>query len=103
MLSIHNGAPVVSDNFAFPLAINTTSSDGGDTCKFKLTIKFQFNQFILILCSVEAVIDHSYNRDLLPLPIVVRSNIQERQIASKIFYYYFHLVQSLRFLYIVAA
>ena len=38
--------------------------------------------------SVQAVIDHSYHRDLLPLPIVVRSNIQERQLASKVFCYF---------------
>ena len=34
---------------------------------------------------LEAVIDHSYNRDLLPLPIVIRSNIQMHQKAGKIF------------------
>ena len=33
--------------------------------------------------SVQAVIDHSYNRDLLPLPIVVRSNIEMHQKAGK--------------------
>ena len=38
---------------------------------------------IIIWRSVQAVIDHSYNRDLLPLPIVVRSNIEMHQKAGK--------------------
>ena len=88
MSSTHNGAIVVSDNFAFPLAINTTSSDSGNTSKsnthhLKTCDSFIFFKFKF--ASVKAVIDHSYNRDLLPLPIVVRSNIQEHQLASKIF------------------
>ena len=53
-------------------------------------------QFINFFASAQAVIDHSYNRDLLPLPIVVRSNIQERQLASKVFCY-FHIGRALRF------
>jgi len=64
MSSTHNGANVVFDNFAFPLGIDLTSSNDGNI--------------------FQAVIDHSYNRDLLPLPIVVRSNIQEHQLASGI-------------------
>jgi hypothetical protein len=53
---------------------------------FKLTINeihqlFNNNFF----ASAQVVVDHSYNRDLLPLPIVIRSNIQERQLASKVF------------------
>ena len=43
--------------------------------------------------AAEAVIDHSYNRNLLPLPIVVRSNIQERQLASKFFLLILSLVE----------
>jgi hypothetical protein len=94
MSSTHNGATVVFDNFDFPLAINATSLDGGNTSRFKLTISVM--QFInyLIFASVQAVIDHSYNRDLLPLPIVVRSNIQERQLASKVVCC-FHIEQTL--------
>jgi len=63
--TVHNGVSTVFDSFAFPLAVNVTSLDGGNI--------------------TEVVIDHSYNRDLLPLPIMVRSNIQERQLAIGIF------------------
>ncbi|KAF8798027.1 hypothetical protein BYT27DRAFT_7343797 [Phlegmacium glaucopus] len=66
MLSTHNGAPVVSDDFSFPLAIDLSLLDPNGS-------------------SFKALFDHSYNRDLLPLPVMVRSNIQERQVASGFF------------------
>ena len=82
MSSTHNGVPVVIDNFSFPLAINLTILDpDGSSCRFQFAIHSSFTN----LCLVKALIDHSYNRDLLPLPIVVRSNIQEHQIAGKLF------------------
>ncbi|KAF8902138.1 peptide N-acetyl-beta-D-glucosaminyl asparaginase amidase A-domain-containing protein [Gymnopilus junonius] len=66
VLSTHNGVPVVVDDFSYPLGINITEFDpSGD--------------------SFEATFDHSYNRDLLPLPIVVRSQIAERQTADAFF------------------
>ncbi|PPQ93318.1 hypothetical protein CVT25_014447 [Psilocybe cyanescens] len=66
VLSTHNGVPVVVDDFSFPLGINLTLLDAsGDSFK--------------------ATFDHSYNRDLLPFPAVVRSNIQERQTATGFF------------------
>ena len=82
MSSTHNGVPVVIDNFSFPLTIDVTSLDpNGSSCKFQFSIAF-IHYLICVL--VKALFDHSYNRDLLPLPIVVRSNIQEHQIASKL-------------------
>jgi hypothetical protein len=66
MLSTHNGVPVVVDDFSYPLGINITEFDpSGD--------------------SFEATFDHSYNRDLLPLPIIVQSQILERQTATGFF------------------
>ena len=35
--------------------------------------------------TVKTVFNQSYNRDLLPLPIVVKSKIWEHQLASKVF------------------
>ena len=43
-----------------------------------------FINLFIYFSSAQALFDHSYNRDLLPLPIMVRSNIQERQLASKV-------------------
>ncbi|PPR06641.1 hypothetical protein CVT26_001183 [Gymnopilus dilepis] len=66
VISTHNGAPVVVDDFSYPLGINITAFDpSGDF--------------------FEAKFDHSYNRDLLPLPIVPRSQIAERQTADAFF------------------
>ncbi|KAF9564641.1 hypothetical protein CPC08DRAFT_660179 [Agrocybe pediades] len=66
VLSTHNGVPVVVDTFSYPLGINLTNFDAsGDSFK--------------------ATFDHSYNRDLLPLPITLRSQIAERQTATGFF------------------
>jgi len=65
--STHNGQLAVLDDFSYPLNINFTilNANGSD---FK------------------ALFDHSYNRDLLPSPVITRSNIQERQLASGFFH-----------------
>ncbi|KAF4614768.1 hypothetical protein D9613_003060 [Agrocybe pediades] len=66
VLSTHNGVPVVVDTFSYPLGINLTNFDAsGDSFK--------------------ATFDHSYNRDLLPLPTTLRSQIAERQTATGFF------------------
>jgi len=66
VLSTHNGVPAVVDDFSFPLNINLTLlSPSGDSFK--------------------ALFDHSYIRDLLPSPLILRSNIQERQLATGFF------------------
>ncbi|KAF9005653.1 peptide N-acetyl-beta-D-glucosaminyl asparaginase amidase A-domain-containing protein [Cyathus striatus] len=54
------------DTFSYPLNINLTilTQDGS---------------------SFEATFDHSYDRDLLPFPLTLRSNIQERQLAGGFF------------------
>ncbi|CAK5277410.1 unnamed protein product [Mycena citricolor] len=66
MLSLHNGLPAVQDKFNYPFILNytTLSSDGN---------------------SFHCVIDHSYNRDLLPAPFTLGSSIQEHQIAGGYF------------------
>lgn len=64
--------------------VDTTYLDAnGDSCRFKFTVAVipQLSNFASL---GKALIDHSYNRDLLPLPIVARSNIREHQIAGKI-------------------
>ncbi|KDR81615.1 hypothetical protein GALMADRAFT_59305 [Galerina marginata CBS 339.88] len=66
VLSTHNGVPVVIDQFSYPLGINFTEFDPSGN-------------------SFASTFDHSYNRDLLPLPTVVRSKIVERQTASGFF------------------
>ena len=96
MSSTHNGATVVFDNFAFPLTIDLTSSDGGNISRFKLK-KMQFINYLIFFLLAQAVIDHSYSRDLLPLPIVVRSNIQEHQLASKFLLLFSYWVSLKRF------
>ncbi|KAF8201834.1 peptide N-acetyl-beta-D-glucosaminyl asparaginase amidase A-domain-containing protein [Pholiota molesta] len=67
VLSTHNGVSVVVDQFSYPLGINITNLDSsGD--------------------SFTSTFDHSYNRDLLPLPIIPRSQIAERQTATGFFF-----------------
>ncbi|KAF8964688.1 peptide N-acetyl-beta-D-glucosaminyl asparaginase amidase A-domain-containing protein [Flammula alnicola] len=67
VLSAHNGVNVVVDQFSYPLGINITNLDPSGN-------------------SFKSTFDHSYNRDLLPLPTVPRSNIEERQTASGFFF-----------------
>lgn len=81
MSSTHNGATVVFDNFAFPLAIDATFLVEISVCLTSLLSIHHL--FIYFFASAQGVFDQSYNRDLLPLPIVVRSNIQDRQLASE--------------------
>jgi len=66
VLSTHNGVPVVLDQFSYPLGINFTEFDPSGN-------------------SFASTFDHSYNRDLLSFPAVVRSKIAERQTASGFF------------------
>ncbi|KAI0736722.1 peptide N-acetyl-beta-D-glucosaminyl asparaginase amidase A-domain-containing protein [Fomitopsis betulina] len=65
-LSTHNGVPALSDNFAYPLNINTSYLDA------------TYDSFI-------ADFDHSYNRVSLPSPFILGSTINERQVASAFF------------------
>ncbi|KAF5331091.1 hypothetical protein D9619_005764 [Psilocybe cf. subviscida] len=67
VLSTHNGVPVVQDTFSYPLGINLTNLDPSGN-------------------SFKATFDHSYVRDLLPFPAVVKSTIQERQLATGFFF-----------------
>ncbi|RXW20750.1 hypothetical protein EST38_g5118 [Candolleomyces aberdarensis] len=61
-ISRHNGVPRVIDRFSYPIQVNyTILSDDGNSWKTDF--------------------DHSYDRDLLPLPILVRSAIEQRQTA----------------------
>ncbi|KAF8163305.1 peptide N-acetyl-beta-D-glucosaminyl asparaginase amidase A-domain-containing protein [Crassisporium funariophilum] len=64
--STHNNVPMVFDDFSYPLDIQLTLLDPSGN-------------------SFKSTFDHSYNRDLLPLPTVVRSKIQERQTATGFF------------------
>lgn len=66
--STHNGAPVVVDNFEYPLFINVTYLNVTDTL-IKLSTSF----------------DHSYNRQLSPAPFILTSDITERQLATGYF------------------
>ncbi|PPR08105.1 hypothetical protein CVT24_010566 [Panaeolus cyanescens] len=60
--STHNGITVVEDQFSYPLSINLT-----------------------LLDPIKSTFDHSYNRKLLPSPLIVASDIQERQTATGFF------------------
>ncbi|KAF5326368.1 hypothetical protein D9611_000008 [Ephemerocybe angulata] len=63
VISKHNGVTVLEDNFSYPIVINyTILSDDGRQWKTDF--------------------DHSYDRDLLPQPIQIRSSIKTQQIAS---------------------
>jgi len=59
-LSTHNNVPTVSDTFDFPVEIDFSGTSNGTICFF----------------------DHSYNRDLLPSPLITGSTITERQLAN---------------------
>ncbi|PFH54353.1 hypothetical protein AMATHDRAFT_53284, partial [Amanita thiersii Skay4041] len=61
VLSTHNGVSAVIDDFSYPLNINFTvlTPDGS---------------------TFEALFDHSYNRNLLPAPFILKTNIEERQL-----------------------
>ncbi|KAF9464707.1 peptide N-acetyl-beta-D-glucosaminyl asparaginase amidase A-domain-containing protein [Collybia nuda] len=65
-VSLHNDIVAVADSFSYPLNINITllSSNGS---------------------SFNAAFDHSYNRDLLPSPLITGSKISENQISSGFF------------------
>jgi len=85
MLSTHNGIPVVVDHFSYPLGINFTELDpSGNSCGFIFDILPEGRSQITFPI-VKSTFDHSYNRDLLPLPAVVGSRILERQTASALF------------------
>ncbi|KAL4067629.1 peptide N-acetyl-beta-D-glucosaminyl asparaginase amidase A-domain-containing protein [Scleroderma citrinum] len=66
--STHNGVPVVVDNFEYPLFINLTYLDVDST-------------FMSFLTSF----DLSYNRQLLPAPFILGSDITEHQLATGFF------------------
>ncbi|EPQ58116.1 hypothetical protein GLOTRDRAFT_136892 [Gloeophyllum trabeum ATCC 11539] len=66
VLSTHNGVPSVVDTFSYPLDINYTVLNAAGT-------------------SFSAFFDHSYDRTLLPSPLITGSTIQERQLASGYF------------------
>ena len=85
MLSTHNGIPVVVDHFSYPLGINFTELDpSGNSCGLILDILPEGSSQITFH-TVKSTFDHSYNRELLPLPTVVESRILERQTASALF------------------
>ncbi|KAF9454494.1 hypothetical protein P691DRAFT_655993 [Macrolepiota fuliginosa MF-IS2] len=65
--SSHDGQLALFDQFSYPLNINFTFLNENAT---DWTTSF----------------DHSYNRDLLPMPIVVRSTINNRQLANGFFH-----------------
>jgi len=58
--STHNGVSVVLDVFNFPVEIDFTVVSNGSVCFF----------------------DHSYDRVLLPSPLITGTTIQERQLAN---------------------
>ncbi|KAG6909710.1 hypothetical protein DXG01_015912 [Tephrocybe rancida] len=66
ILSSHNNAVVLVDDFSYPLGINLTLlTPSGD--------------------SFVASFDHSYDRDLLPFPAITRSKIVEQQTSVAFF------------------
>lgn len=68
--STHDGQVALEDRFSYPLNINFTNLNDNFTDWF-------------------TSFDHSYNRDLLAMPIIVRSTINNRQLADG----FFHLQQ----------
>jgi len=66
MLSTHNGVTAVLDDFAYPLNINFTILAPNGS-------------------SYSAFFDHSYNRTLVPSPVILGSTIRERQLAGGYF------------------
>ncbi|TFK76438.1 hypothetical protein BDN72DRAFT_235731 [Pluteus cervinus] len=66
VLSTHNGVEAVSDSFSYPLNINLTllTPDGS---------------------SFDALFDHSYVRNLLPSPLIPKSDINNHQFATGFF------------------
>ncbi|KAF8514073.1 peptide N-acetyl-beta-D-glucosaminyl asparaginase amidase A-domain-containing protein [Gautieria morchelliformis] len=58
--SKHDGQTVVQDTFSFPMEIDFLGVQNGSICFF----------------------DHSYNRDLLPGPLIIGTTIAERQLAN---------------------
>ena len=76
---------MVVDHFSYPLGINFTELDpSGKSCQSTLYILPEVPSQTTFP-TVKSTFDHSYNRDLLPLPIVVGSKISERQTASALF------------------
>lgn len=95
--STHNGVISVVDTFAYPLNINLTLlTPSGNNCMSTPVLTSAGS--LLTVSSVTASFDHSYNRDLLPSPLIVRSNIQERQLASEFRVQLVTLYRSLTFL-----
>jgi len=62
MLSTHNGKTALSDKFQYPMTISLVSTPD--------------------LTNTNAQYDHSYDRSLLPSPLIIKSTIANRQIAS---------------------
>ncbi|KAJ7918128.1 peptide N-acetyl-beta-D-glucosaminyl asparaginase amidase A-domain-containing protein [Mycena leptocephala] len=66
VLSTHNNIPAVVDTFSYPITINFTLLNDAGTF-------------------FSALVDHSYNRVLLPSPFILGSTIKERQVAGGFF------------------
>jgi len=82
VLSTHNKVPVVIDKFSYPLAINYSNLDStGRSCTYEVSTLCLQSAHLLPLG--HTTFDLSYNRELLPLPIVVKSTIEERQTAGQ--------------------
>jgi len=62
VLSLHNGVPVVMDDFEYPLYVNLSYLEITNTSQTFYT-----------------TFDHSYNREVVPAPFILGSAIAERQ------------------------
>ncbi|KAG2020279.1 hypothetical protein CC2G_005640 [Coprinopsis cinerea AmutBmut pab1-1] len=83
--SRHNGAPVVYDTFDYPLEFNFTIS-GPDFTHRKYAIHNAYlTPFQHERSSGKLEVDHIYDRDLLPFPIVTRYRIFNHQIADGLY------------------
>ncbi|KAH6918582.1 peptide N-acetyl-beta-D-glucosaminyl asparaginase amidase A-domain-containing protein [Coprinopsis sp. MPI-PUGE-AT-0042] len=63
--STHNGVQTVLDSFNYPLALKFTVSNGGSGRKLE--------------------VDHAYERDLLPMPVITRSKTFNHQVANGLY------------------
>jgi hypothetical protein len=79
--SAHNGVTVLKDIFTYPLAINLTFTNTNfSDCESLICTVFNADAYQYV---VEATVDHSYNRELLPAPFLLGSTISERQRAGE--------------------
>jgi hypothetical protein len=80
--SSHDGQVALLDEFSYPLNINFTFlNPNGTDCKYFLsgaTSMTDSDSFSLGFTSF----DHSYNRDLMAMSIVVQNAIENRQLAG---------------------